>query len=224
MKRILLAIVFFGIFTAIFSAIFFIFVENYTPTRWISYGIIHLTGVLLVLNLYSFPQVKGGVIFGYAKRELAFSIFFTELILGTIFIIINNDNYIIPLLIQASILGVNFAQYIILVTAELHSKRLDAQDQQNIAFIKEASIILQSSVKHCEDWKLAKKMETLLDAVKSSQIKYLPEIAGMEQDFLKIINEISQKVIAGETDSIEPLLKQGTILLEQRNNLIKIKR
>ena len=224
MKRLLLWLSFFGIFAAIFSTLFFTFVEIYTPTRWISYSLIHLTGGLLILNLYSFPQVRGGVIFGYAKRNLAFSIFLVELILGTLFIIINNDNYIFPLLCQAIVFGINFAQYIVLLSAELHSKNLDAQDRQNIAFIKEASLILQSSVKNCEDWQLAKKIEMLLDSVKSSQIKYLPEAAGMEQDFLKISNEINQKVIARETACIEQLLKQGAILLEQRNNLIKAKR
>ncbi len=221
MKRLFLGIAFWGIFTAIFSTLFFILIDNYTPTRWISYGLIHVAWAILSLNFYAFPEVKGGVIFGYAKQKYAVILFTVELVLGVLFIFLNNENWIFPLLCQAIPLGINGALYFSLMNAEIHSKNSDEKDRKNLAFITNASVLLQSSMKLCQDWKLAKQIERLSDDVKSSQIKCVQEAAKYELKFLEIVNAIHQNIAAGKNEGIEQMLKEASVILEMRNNIIK---
>lgn len=223
MKRVILSVIFFCIFTAIFSSLFFTFVDDYSATRWISYILIHLAWVVLIINFYQFPEVEGGVIFGYAKQRMAYILFVVELLLGVLFIFINNDSYVIPVLFQAIPFLLNMAGYIALMSSESHSKAADRQDAQNRAFMREASTVLESTMKFCTDWNLSKKIETLLDAVKSSKLKCLPEAAGAEERFMKIVYEINGDVIAGNIDGLEQKVKEATVILEQRNMIIKSK-
>lgn len=221
MKRFHLWIMFFAIFTAIFCSLFFTLLDNFTVSRWISFGFIHLAWGLLILNFYSFPQIRGGAIFGYAKRTYAYFLFFIQLILGLLFILINNDNYLVPLFCQAIPFGIGIAGYIILLSSELQTRNLDQQDKDNMAFIKEAAGILQSTMKLCNDWALAKKIEVLLDEVKSSQVKCLPAVRETEENFLRTVSKIKESVLAGETENVVFLLKEAMIILEERNSRIK---
>ena len=221
MKRFYLWIIFFAIFTAIFCSLFFTLLDNFTISRWISFGFIHLAWGLLILNFYSFPQIRGGAIFGYAKRAYAYFLFFIQLILGLLFILINNDNYLVPLFCQAIPFGGGIAGYLVLLSSELQVKNLDQQDKNSMAFIKEASEILQSTMKLCNDWALSKKIEPLLDEVKSSQVKSLPTVRETEENFLRTINKIRNSVVAGETENVVFLLKEAMVILETRNSHIK---
>ena len=223
-KQIIVSILGALIFPILFNVIFFFSISNFTPTRWISYAGIHLAYLFYQLSVCSIPKVNGGAVYGYPKILIALSLFFAELIVGVIFILINNNSYVFPLVVQALIVSGKISFYLLLMLSESHSIESDRIDAKNIHFIKNASYNLENTLKLVSDQKLYKTIETLHDAVKSAQVRSIPDVYDEECKLMEIINEINLDVVTGDKEKIQPLVAKGMSLLNSRNSKIKLSR
>ena len=118
-KRTILYVLLFAFFTILFNVVFFFCVTNYTTTRWIGYTGITLAYIFFIITCFSIPDAKGGAVYGYPKIYIGFSTFLGEFSTGLLFILVNNDSFIFPLIVQIIIISIGVGSYIILTLTVL---------------------------------------------------------------------------------------------------------
>ena len=224
MKRTILVVLYFLIFPIVFAVSFFFAISNFTATRWVCFAGIMLSYAFLVMTFCSFPKAKGGVVYGYPKTTVGLSFFIVEFLVGLLFILINNDSYVFPMVVQAIIVGLYLSTYIILMVTEDHSIESDRIDAKNIFFVKNASYSLEETMRKMSDREQIKMVESLYDAVRNSQVKTIAAVYEEECRLMDIVNELCAVALTGDKEKITQLVAQGISILNSRNNKIKLSR
>lgn len=222
MKSSHLTLLLFSIFVVVFNVIFFMFCDSFSATRWISYVIIHLAYGIKVYTCMKMPNAKGSAVYGYPRIYIASIYFISELIIGILFILINNDSPKYPFLVQFILFALFIIIFLILVIADKHSIANDQEDSCNIYFIKDASYRLSETMSQINDRELQKNVEKLYDAVRSAQVKTIPEVADMEAKLMYAIDSICSSALTGKKDEVKELVAESIIQLNSRNSRIKL--
>lgn len=96
MKKIFLILV----FLVAFNAMFFLLCDNKNMGVWISYGFVHFAFLLLLIMPLLGTKGKGTFILNAAVYTQAIYYFICELIAGSIFMVLQFDHILWPLLVQ----------------------------------------------------------------------------------------------------------------------------
>jgi signal transduction histidine kinase len=207
-----------SIFLVTFNALFFIWGDTErNASVWISYGFIHFAYLMLLFTPKLVHANQNAAVFGYPLFYLSSVYFLVELVIGTIFILINQDSYKTALSIQlvcASMYG------ILLVSNLIANKRTVAAiegQQQQISYIKEASGKIKVLMEFVNDKEARKRVERVYDALYSSPVKSYHVLEQIEARILASINELEKAVLAKNKDTTISLADTLLVAINERN-------
>ena len=211
MTRKILWFVNIGIFAVFFNLIFFLSIENYSATRWISYAGIMIAFFCNSIALFTSPNSRDVVVHSYTRLMLTTSYFILEIIFGLLFILINNDSYIFPLIVQGGIFVFYGTWFTFLMLAEDSSVNSDIKQRQDFQFYKRASAEMEDIISNISDRNLSKMVEKAYDAVKGMQPVGFSSTQCVENDILLNIsllrNNLNEgKEVSSEIDKIRKLV------------------
>lgn len=212
------------IFVGAFNIAVFLAVQTFTATFWASYGFIHFSYLMLVVSFSTIPKVKGSVVFGYPLIYISWTYFVVELIAGIIFMVFKDFNFTAAFIIQLIFASLYGMAYIPNRIANDISAAADAIRGEEILYIKNAASELNSLISQAEDTAFKKKLEKLYDEIRSSQVKSYPALAGIENHIIMQIEDLKERVLAGDYINADGIINDLLKLVFERNSKIAMLR
>src|SRR5699024_8971199 len=126
-------------------------------------------------------------VFGYPLLYLSYAFFIITFTLGIVFLIFKDISWILVLSIHLIITGVYVFIYLVNVSANKSTIQAEKHSQENILYIKIASVEIEQLMYDVNDQCLAKAFEDLYDLICSSQVKSHPSLADLEMNIMQEI-------------------------------------
>lgn len=211
------------VFIAVFNVLFFVLggVEHIASV-WISYVFIHLAYVMILITARLIRKGRCSAIFGFSLYSISSVYFFLEFIIGLLFVFKLNESYKVALSIQLILAGV----YAILLLAHLimNEHTADAIEKQTEEglYIKRVSLNIKELMNRVEDKEAGKKLEKVYDLMHSSPVRSIPQVKEIESQIAESILEIEKAVDANDISLIIEKCKSLTILIEERNKILRV--
>ena len=210
------------IFLVIFNAIFFAVGGTvHNMSTWISYGFIHFAYFMLLLTPSLIRKGKSSAVFGFALSSISTVYFLIALAIGVIFILISPESHIVALLIQLCIVGLYGIVLVSNMIANEHTANAEEKRQDQIAYVKEASIKLKVLLDRVGDSETKKVVERVYDAVYSSPVRSHQDLTQIENTILLSIYELEDEV---STENKEKIVSTANLMLatvNERNMRLK---
>ena len=206
------------IFLIIFNTIFFMAGgTEHSASVWLSYGFIHFAYLLLILTPYMVRKSKSSAVFGFTLFSITPVYFLIQLVVGIIFIFVFPEKTTTAFLIQLCIAGLYGIILISNLLANEHTANSEEKRQNQIAYVKEASIKLKGLIDQINDKEAKKKIEAVYDTVYSSPVKSHPNLADIENRIIHSINALQNEVYAGNKENIITLANSLFNDINERN-------
>lgn len=206
------------IFLVIFNVIFFVAGgTEHNTSVWISYGFIHFAYLMLLLTPLLIRKGRSSAVFGFSLYSISGVYFLIEFVTGIVFIIVSPENIKVAFLIQlifAGLYGIILLSYLI---ANEHTADAEEKRQNQVAYVKDASVKLKVLLGQISDKDVKKKVEGVFDAIYSSPVKSHPSLAQNEENILLSINALEAAVSADNKDGIISLTDSLLSMINERN-------
>ena len=209
------------IFIIIFNAIFFVAGgSEHVASVWISYGFIHFSYLMILITPFLIRKSSSAVVFGISLYSISSIYFFVEFIVGTIFIIMKSESYIVSLIVQMILLGV----YAILFVSNMISNENTADSierhEEEVAYIKYVSSRVKLLVGKVVDKKANREIEKVYDLLHSSPTRSNTTAKLIEEQIECKIVILENAVFTDDIDVILSETSEIILLTEERNRII----
>jgi hypothetical protein len=210
------------IFLIIFNAVFFVAGGiNHNASVWISYGFIHFAYLMLLLTPKLIQEGKSAAVFGFSLYSISSVYFLIEFLTGVIFILISPESFKVAFLVQLCIAGLYGIMLISHMIANVHTADSEEKRQQEISYVKDASVKLKGLLESVTDKETKKKVEKIYDTLYSSPVKSHPNLTQMENRILISIDELGNAISAGNKENIMSLADSLLSAINERNIRLK---
>jgi len=210
------------IFLVVFNAFFFVLGGvDHSVSVWMSYGFIHFAYLMLVLTPRLTRRSKSAAVFGLSLYSISSVYFFVALVTGVVFILAAPDGYNAVLLVHLLIAGLYGVFLISNLIANENTANAEEKRQNDIAYVKNASVKLKGMLDRVEDKEIRKKVERVFDAVNSSPVKTHSDLARVENDILHSIYELEDEITLGDNEKIVSIASSLLIAVNERNVRLK---
>lgn len=206
------------IFIIVFNIVIFTLVGvDKLAESWISYAFIHFAYLMVILTPILVSNGKRRDLDVFTIGGISSFYFFIELVIGSVFISQNLDSKRLPIIIQIILLGV----YLIvlfgtMIANEDTAKKLDKQEEQ-VAFIKNASKRIDSLKYRTTDAIAVKAIEKTYVLMHSSPSKTNSEKKDIENDILKELTGLELAASSNDVDEIQIICNRIDNLIIERN-------
>lgn len=211
-----------AIFLIIFNVIVFLLIQEHTTVFWISYGFIHFSYIMLIVSSAFTPKTRNGLVFGYPIAYISSVYFFVEFFVGILFFTIGKNNINAAVIVQLIIAGLYGITFISNLIANEKTVEDEQQRQEHIMYIKIAIGEMNNIMQQAQGAKVRKKVEKVYDAVKSSQVKTYPALAGIERNIIEDIRRLEIAVVQNIEEDVYMLADQILTLIDERNRKIRL--
>lgn len=210
------------IFLAVFNAVFFITSgTEHNASGWIAYGFIHFAYLMVIATPLFVRKNLNASVFGFSVCSISSAYFLAELIIGTLFILVNASSYKASLLVQLIVAGI---YGIIILTSLVSNERTSATQQKRdseIAYIKITSARLEALIGKTNDNAVARKIEKAYDLIRTSPSKSTTAVGEIEQGVVSSIDELERAIAISDTSSVDAIADRVILLSEERNRILK---
>lgn len=227
MKSSIIKIIISLAFLALFNALFFILGgTKHTDIEWVSYGFIHAAYLMVLLTpLFCLGNPQGVSVQSGSLYLRATFYFFTELIVGAVFLIAKSEEMTWPLIAQS----VLFAVFIVLQLASVLANDAtndSIKKQQNESLQIQTMVLrLRTAFKAVTDEKVRSQVKRCIDAVECSPLESFPEVADAEVAVQSAVDalcfdiesEVSAETILNDTKNV-------LLAVSKRNAAISLRR
>lgn len=222
-KQFVLRVIFDLIFLALFNVFFFTLAgtEDRTAAVWVSYCFIHFAYLMFLLTRFMIRKGKSAAVFSFSLYSISLVYFFTELVAGTVFILISPDSYKVALLVQLSIAAIYGVMTTLHMIANERTADAEERRQPQIAYIKEASVKLKNVLENISDREVKKNVEKVYDAIYSSPVKSHSSMSDIEDRIFASINELERMAKIGNKDDVISLANSILSSINERNGLAR---
>ena len=211
-----------SVFLIVFNTLFFVLGSiEYNASSWISYVFIHFAYLMLLLTPKLIREGKSSAIFGFSLFSISAVYFMVEFVTGIVFILISPESYQAALFIQLCIAGIYVAMLVSHMIANERTASVEERKQNQIGYVKDASMKLGSIIYIISDKETKKRVEKAYDALYSSPVKSHPNLEQIEKRILLSINDLSVAVSAGNKERIVSLADSLLIAINERNSQLK---
>lgn len=224
MKKLnVLRIILCSIFLVVFNVFFFVIGgTEHNLSVWISYGFIHFAYFMLLLTPRLVRDGQSRAIFGFSLYTISSGYFFVQLIIGIIFILIAPENQNPALLTQLGIAGVYGILLVINMIANEHTANVEEKREDEIAFVKNASVRVKNLMGNIKDKEARKKVESVYDTIYSSPVKSHPELVQVEKRMLTLVKDLESAVSSGDKEKIISSANTLLAAVNERNMNLKM--
>jgi heme exporter protein D len=212
-----------SIFLILFNAFFFILgdTEKHNFSVWLSYGFIHFAYLMLIITPILTHKGKHRAVLGFPLYVVSSFYFLTSFVLGVIIILINPEEFRGALLVQLCVAGLYAIILIANLLANEHTAKAVEKQQQEIAYIKDASAELKRFMDKVSDKKARKAVEKAYDALSTSPVKSHPELERDEREILRSVEELRELASGGNAERIIESAGALTDAVNERNAKLK---
>ncbi len=222
-KKTVLWIILDLIFLAVFNTVFFVMTGLQHPASvWISYGFIHFAYLMVIVTPFLIRKSSSAAIFGFSLYSISSTYFLIEFVIGIVFIILKSDSFKVALVVQIVIAGI----YGILLISHLIANESTADSverhEDEVAYIKTASLRIKALVGKATDKKAKKEIERAYDLLHSSPTKSTSAVRYLESSVMSQISDLENAVQAGETDLIIATAGKIISTMEERNRKLRL--
>jgi len=194
---------------------------EYKASAWISYIFIHFAYSMLLLTQYFIPGNKNFAVFGFPLFAISTVYFIIQFLAGIIFILVSPESYIAALLIQLCIAGLYGVLLISNMIANEHTAEAIEKREHEIFYIKNAAAQLKKLLNIVTDREIKKNIERVYDVFYSSPVKSHPNVAQIEDNIARTINELEEAVMTKNKEKIISLSSSLLAAVSERNMLLK---
>lgn len=222
MKKTILWILLDLVVLAVFNSLFFVIGgTGHEKSVWISYGFIHFAYAMLLITPLLIRNSSSSSVFGYSLYSISSVYFIVEFVIGLVFIIVNPYTIKAALIIQVIIAGI----YAVILLSHLIANEDTAdkveKHENEVAFIKQASIQIKALVGKSDSKKANKEIEKAFDLLHSSPSKSNNAVAPLESAILRTVAELEGTVSSKDEDEIISKAREIISLAEARNSELK---
>ena len=210
------------IFVIIFNVFFFVLGNlPHNLSVWMSYSFIHFAYFMLIVTKFLVRKGSSASVFGFALYSISTTYFSVALIAGVVFVLVAPESFIVPLLVQLSCAGLYGITLISHMIANEKTADAEANRQQEIAYVKNATFHLKKVLDKTNDKETRRRVEKVYDVVNSSPIKSYPHLGQLEIRILSLLDELDDAVANGEMPTIISVADALLVAANDRNNRIR---
>ncbi len=194
-KMNILWVVLCALFLVVFNLIFHLFIGDYNSSSdWISYGFIHFAYLMLLLTPLFIIKTRGVSHFGFVLYAISTIYFFLTVVVGLIFILIDQESHQNALIIHLII----FVLYgVILLTHMIANQRTASDEglgQSDRIFVDVATFEMQALIDEVIGHDLLKEFEKVFERIRYSPVKSSAKALPLEKEILKQIEHLKKAV------------------------------
>ena len=172
------------IMLAVFNFLFFwLDFEKSAISIWISYAFIHVAYIQLIIVPFVVPKTKSSHLFIESISAISAAYFLTEIVLGSVFVLLSLEFWKLVFLIQFIIFLVNaFLLYVNVVAnkrtanTEIYRKQAQKMLRSSMNYLQQAMTIIEK-----EDIEL---IADVYDELKASPLIVYESIRGIEENIM----------------------------------------
>lgn len=223
-KKSVLWLILDSIFLIVFHIVFFVMGgTNHPASVWIAYAFILFSyGMLLTVPLLTKKRTNEAV-FRFPLYLVSSTYFLCELVVGTVFIILQQDTYKYSLVVQIVIAGI----YGVLLVTNMIANEKSAEEEEisedEVKYIRNACYELNSLINKTEEKFLKKQLEKAYDIIHSSPAASNEDARVTEKQVMKMLGTIGAAVKAGNVEGAAACAEEIVELAEKRNRQVKRK-
>lgn len=209
------------VFLIVFNVIFFVIGGfDHGTAEWISYLFITLAYLCMVLVPLISENSKNNVITRGSVTVVSSTYFIVEFVVGLIFILALQSAWQAALVIQI----IMFAAYVIgaFFMTRANDRTAAAEQVQAAERAQFNTLVMnaQMLVSAAKSDEMLKEIEQVVDDLRCSPVKSIPEVAGIEGAIFQQLNDLQVAVYAGNAEQVSTLSASIRQLVTQRNQML----
>ena len=182
------------VFIVVFNVVFFVVGDiEHSVSAWMSYGFIHFAYLMVLATPLLVRKGPSSAVFGFSLYSIAATYFFIELIVGVVFIFLNQEDFKPALVVQVILAGAFLATFLSHMIAS--ERTGDA-----VEYIKTAAARLKSIQGATGDKAADKALEKAYAIVRTSPTRSNAAINPYE---LKLLDAIELLEVAANANDVE---------------------
>ena len=222
MRKTYLWILLDSIFFIIFNLIFFIVIgTSHHASGWMSYVFILVSYLLLVITPFFTKGVSNKTALAAPIYLIGTGYFLIELIVGLIFILINQDSIKLAFLCQIIILGGYLILLVSNIIANENTKESIQKKESEMNFVKDSTLNLKNMMNNISDRELYKKFESAYDVLNSSPFSSSEHVEDLESQIMQLINQLKYKYGSNDINGVSRILDEIVSKANERNEMLK---
>lgn len=222
MKKRVLIILLLSLFLVLFNVMFFLLGahENANASRWISYGAIHLSYLLMIFSPMIVRGLKSDKIFGFPLATVSIAYFCLEFVIGLIFILFNPEGWKAAFLIQL-ILFVAYAACALIVL--IMGAKAEEDEKEKVApgvFVGKAGELLADAIKRAPEGEARDAVNAAAYALSQTSPYSSEEVLGIEGQIVNRIKDLRVAAEKKDKDGIIAIAGDVRGMIEQRSAML----
>lgn len=210
------------VFLAVFNVVFFVAGgTNHPASVWLAYAFIHFSYLMVIVTPLLIRGGSAAAVFGFSLYSLAGYYFIAELIVGTVFIFLAQEDLRLSLVVQVIIAGV----YLVLLFSHMLANEKTAESQMRkeaeVTLLKAASSKLQGLLNASDDKETARLIRKLYDTVKASPTRTSAVASQYEYALMDSIEAMEQAATSGDDASLKNSANGAMDAIVKRNRALR---
>ena len=222
MKKRVLIIILLSLFLVLFNVMFFLLGghEGANASRWISYGAIHLSYLLMVFAPTITRAAKNDKVFGFPLATVSIAYFMLEFIVGLIFILFNPEGWKAAFLIQL-VLFVAYATCALIVL--IMGAKAEEDEKEKVApcvFVNKAGELLADAIKRAPEGEARDAVNAAAYALSMTSPYSSEEVLGIEGQIVNRIKDLRVAAEKKDKDGVIAIAGDVRGMIEQRSAML----
>lgn len=210
------------VFLAVFNVVFFVAGGTDHPASvWLAYAFIHFAYLMVIATPLLIRGGSATAVFGFSLYSLAGYYFIAELIVGTVFIFLAQEDMRLSLVVQVIMAGVYLALLFSHMLANEKTAESQLRKEAEVAVIKTASSKLQGLLNASDDKETTRLIRKLYDTVKASPTRTSAAASQYEYALLDSIDAMEQAAIRGDSISLANSASSAMDAITKRNRALR---
>ena len=210
------------VFLVLFNVIFFLVGgTEHVDSVWLSYGFVHAAYLCLLATPLFCKSGKDTFVLSASLYLRGLFYFFTELVIGVVFIVLALDSITWPLIVQGLLLAIFIVLQLMSVLANDATQASMQKQRTESINIRSLAQKVQSRMREMPDDDVRKQVVRCYDALTACPIESYPEAQDAEAALSAAVDNLCAAIEGEENAAIEKAAKRVTFAIQDRNTIIK---
>lgn len=225
MKSNILKVIIGLVFLIVFNALFFLLGgATRTTTEWVCYGFIHASYLCLLCTPLLYTSRKNEAVLSASLYLRAMFYFFTELIIGLLFLAFKPDSPTWPAIIQGALLMLFIILQLMSVLANDATHKSLAKQTRERVYIRGLAEDVRHAMHQISDSHLRELMDTCYMKLNNCSLESFPQAEDAEMELENSVNTLCSIIEQGHDELIEKQIQVVLNAIQKRNRAIRTAR
>lgn len=222
MKTNILKVIVALVFLVLFNVLFFVLGgTKQSDVNWLSYGFIHAAYLMVLITPLFESKTNGMTVLSASLYLRAISYFFVELVIGLIFIAVQPETIVWPLIIQCVCIAIFLILQLMSVMANDSTEASVQKQRIESAYIKDMAVRLKSAIRNVEDETVRNKVIRCYDSLNNCSIETFPEAQDAELSLRNAVEMLCTAIEDNDTNQIDVKSKRVLSAIQTRSDIIR---